>query len=111
MKFQEVHPLVAEADTSADRWLARGVTALKALLVLMVFVGILFGFRVPLEEQNAVRRHVDALREDGVVLKAERDALLRQLSWIETDIGYLEVEARDRFNLAKSGEFVIRFQD
>jgi hypothetical protein len=41
----------------------------------------------------------------------ERDKRLRRLNWIQTDEGSLEMEVRDRLNLQKNGEYVLRFED
>jgi cell division protein FtsB len=83
----------------------------KGVLVLLVFAAILASVKQPLHEQNAMRAKLALLEQEADGLREDRDKLLRRLNWIQTDTGYLELEVRDRLNLQKGGEFVLRFED
>jgi hypothetical protein len=111
MSYQEIHGGRMNPEQSTDRWLRWGIRAGKGVLVLLAFVGIMAGFKRPMEEQNAMRAKVDGLKRESEALREDRDKMLRRLSWIQTDEGYLEMEVRDRLNLQKSGEYVLRFED
>lgn len=111
MSYQEIqgHRIISEQPT--DKWLRWGVRVTKAVLVLVVFAAILASVKQPLHEQNVMRAKVVAMEQEANRLRETRDKLLRRLSWIQTDNGFLELEVRDRLNLQKGGEFVLRFQD
>ena len=111
MNYQEVRAHSPGPTAVTDRWLARLNALAKMVLVALIFFGIFLFFKQPLAEQNAMRDKLEDLQAQSDELREKRDALLRQLSWIESDVGYLEIMARDRFNMHKSGEYVIRFRD
>ena len=111
MSYQEIQGHRVIAEQPADRWLRWGVRVAKGVLVLVVFAAILASVKRPLHEQNVMRARVAGLEEEASRLREDRDKLLRRLNWIQTDNGYLELEVRDRLNLQKGGEFVLRFED
>jgi hypothetical protein len=96
MSYQEIQGHRLTPEQATDRWLRWGIRLGKGVLVLLVFAAILASVKQPLHEQNAMRAKL---------------ALLERLNWIQTDTGYLELEVRDRLNLQKGGEFVLRFED
>lgn len=110
MSYQEIHGHRVIPEQRADRVLRWAVTVVKGILVLLVFVAILAGFKQPMNEQTALRAKIDSLKQQSEGLRMERDKRLRRLNWIQTDEGYLEMEVRDRLNLQKNGEFVLRFE-
>ncbi len=111
MSYQEIqgHRLIPEQR--ADKWLRWSLRVGKGLLVLVVFGAVLACFKQPLHEQNAMRAKLDAMKGEREGLRLERDKMLRRLNWIQTDENYLEMEVRDRLNLQKNGEYVLRFED
>jgi cell division protein FtsB len=111
MSYQEIQGHRLEARSRTDRLLAWGNQLLKGAIVLVIFGGIMLSVKQPLEQQNQLRAKVDGLKDEAEDLKGERDRLLRRLNWIQTDASYLELEVRDRLNLQKEGEFVLRFED
>ena len=111
MSYQEIRSHRLTPEQTADRWLRWSIRVGKGVLVLLVFAAILTGVKQPLKEQNAMRAVVDRLETKAEGLREERDRLLRRLNWIQTDTAYLELEVRDRLNLQKSGEFVLRFEE
>jgi len=110
MSYQEIHGHRVIPEQGTDRALRWALRVGKGVLVLLVFGAILAGFKQPLNEQNALRAKIDGLKAQSEELRLERDKRLRRLNWIQTDEGYLELEVRDRLNLQKSDEFVLRFE-
>ena len=94
-----------------DKVLRWGLRLGKGFLVLMVFGAVMTCFKEPLAEQNAMRAKLTALNTEKEQLRQQRDKMLRRLNWIQTDDNYLEMEVRDRLNLQKNGEYVLRFED
>ena len=56
-----------------------------------------------------MRTKLEELKGQRKELQADRDKLLRRMEWIKSDNAYLEMAARDRLQLQKEGEFVLRF--
>ncbi len=108
MKYKEIRAGI-EVEQGAG-WLHRMVRAFRFLLGLMVVSVIVLYFYPSDQAQAALRGKIDVLKAERDTLQAERDAQLRRLEWIRTDVQYLEIAARDRLGLQKDGEFVLRFQ-
>lgn len=108
MKYKEIRT-GTEAE-HGTRWLHRVVRALRYVFVLMLAAGLVFSFYPSDAAQVALRGKIDVLRAERDALKNDRDAQVRKLDWIRSDVQYLEIAARDRLGLQKDGEFVIRFQ-
>ncbi len=111
MRYQEIQGHRMIPEQRIDRVLRWGLRVFKGLLVLVGFVAVMSCFKEPLAEQNAMRAKLAALNAEKEGLRQQRDKMLRRLNWIQTDDNYLEMEVRDRLNLQKGGEFVLRFQD
>lgn len=111
MRYQEIQGHRMIPEQRFDRVLRWTVRLVKGLLVLMVFMAVMSCFKEPLEEQNAMRAKLGALNAEKEMLRQERDKMLRRLNWIQTDDNYLEMEVRDRLNLQKGGEYVLRFEE
>lgn len=109
MSYQEINGNLEEDDNRLDTILRWSVRLGKAILVLMVFAAFLRAYQYPLQPQKELREKVEALRQESFVLQEERDKLSRRLSWIQTDNDYLEHEVRDRLNLQRENEYVLRF--
>jgi flagellar biosynthesis/type III secretory pathway M-ring protein FliF/YscJ len=111
MSYQEIHGHQVIPEQRTDKVLRWAVRVGRGVLVLLVFGAVLSGFKQPMNEQNALREKIRGLKEQSASLQMERDKRLRRLNWIQTDEGYLEMEVRDRLNLQKNGEYVLRFED
>lgn len=111
MSYQEIQGHRAIADQPMDKVLRWGLRLGKGGLVLMVFGAVMTCFKEPLAEQNAMRAKLAALNTEKEQLRGQRDKMLRRLNWIQTDDNYLEMEVRDRLNLQKNGEYVLRFEE
>jgi cell division protein FtsB len=112
MSYQEISADPGhDDDTRLDRLLRWSVRVGKTVLVLMVFAAFLKAYEYPLQPQKELREKVEALRRESLALREERDKLSRRLSWVQVDDDYLEDEVRDRLNLHKEGEYVLRFAE
>lgn len=109
MEYQEIRAQLPRPP--AIRWLEMAVRCAKFVLVLLIVPSILVFFRPRLTEQDAMIAKVESLTRLRDQLKLERDKRVRRVDWIKNDVNYLEIEARDRLDLQKEGEYVIRFTD
>ncbi|MEZ0389867.1 MAG: septum formation initiator family protein [Verrucomicrobium sp.] len=100
-------------DPSTDRpnFLTRLVRLNRYLLALLVIPAGVIYFRPPLKEQEAARHRLEELTAKRDILKADATRLQTKLELIKTDPEYLETMARDRLNLQKDGEIILRFED
>lgn len=109
MEYREIRARTPE-DTGT-RWLAVLVRVGKFVLVLMIVPSVLIYYWPKKEHQEAMKEKVASLKRERDLLREERDKRLRKVEWIKSDVGYLEIAARDRLNLQKDGEYVIRFEE
>lgn len=109
MDFRELQ--APEETDTPNRWLGMIWRVVQFVLLLLVVPLVLVLFRNPLDEQNAMRRKLELLEHQRDELKVQRDLLLSRMDWIKNSTDYLEVEARDRLNMHRDGEYVLRFQD
>ena len=79
------------------------------LLLLLIVPVVYVLCDNPIDTQNAMRAKLEDLKGQRKELQADRDKLLRRMEWIKSDTAYLEMAARDRLQLQKEGEFVLRF--
>ena len=92
-----------------EHWARILLRVAKFVLLLLIVPVILVVFHNPLDEQTAMREKLEQLKEQRDDLKVERDKWLRRKDWLEKDDAYLELQARDRLNRQKEGEYVLRF--
>ncbi|MBE7493567.1 MAG: septum formation initiator family protein [Verrucomicrobiaceae bacterium] len=92
-----------------EHWARVLLRVAKFILLLLMAPAILVLFHNPLDEQNAMREKLEQLKHQRDSLKQERDKWLRRKDWLEKDDAYLELQARDRLNRQKAGEYVLRF--
>ena len=92
-----------------EHWARVLLKVAKFVLLLLIVPVILVVFHNPLDEQTAMRDKLEQLKEQRDGLKVERDKWLRRKDWLEKDDAYLELQARDRLNRQKDGEYVLRF--
>jgi cell division protein FtsB len=92
-----------------EHWARVLLRVAKFILLLLMAPAILVLFHNQLDEQNAMREKLEQLKHQRDSLKQERDKWLRRKDWLEKDDAYLELQARDRLNRQKAGEYVLRF--
>ena len=96
-------------QSNLEHWARVLLRVAKFILLLLIVPVILVVFHNPLDEQTAMREKLEKLKEQRDTLKDERDKWLRRKDWLEKDDAYLEIQARDRLNRQKEGEYVLRF--
>lgn len=100
------------ASEPQSRWVGgmRAFLKVARLVLLLLIVPVVYVWcDNPIDTQNAMRTKLELLKEQRDVLQSDRDKLLRRMEWIESDNAYLEMAARDRLQLQKEGEYVLRF--
>ena len=92
-------------------WLMWGTWLNLAVLLTLIIPVLFLKFRPPVRQeqaaQEAMQKQVD--RRDAV--REERDRLQLKLDLIRKDKDYLEVMARDRLQMQKDGELILRFEN
>jgi len=99
-------------STSGTAKVLRGLRLLLVLLVGSGIVVVAITYLLPVLHQHRLLKTEEA--EVHSQLEVLRDMAAReemQLHWMRNDDAYLEILARDRLDLQKSGETIIRFQD
>jgi len=107
MNYREVR-----ASDPQSRWVGwvRAFLKLARFVLLLLIVPVAYVLcDNPLDTQNAMRAKLEDLKGQRQELQADRDKLLRRMEWIKNDNAYLEMAARDRLQMQKEGEFVLRF--
>lgn len=88
----------------------RAVSRLLGWLVAIALVCLgLAYFKPQMARQAALEAELRGLREALRAEEEKHEALRAQLDWIKNDPAYLEVQARDRLDMAREGETVVRF--
>ena len=109
MRRRKDHALeFAEDDGERlDIW-QRLSRVLVALFMLAAIGAALSMFWPQVDEHRALDRELMNLVSKRDELEARRDRLEARLEWLRTDAAYLEAIARDRLDMAKEGEIIIR---
>ena len=108
MNYREVRASLPQPTW--ENWM-RALLKLARLVLLLLVVPVIYVLcESPMDTQFAMRTKLDQLKIQRDTLKSERDKLLRRMEWIKNDNAYLETVARDRLNLQKEGEYVLRIE-
>ncbi len=107
MKLRETRAELPQSHL--EHWARVLLKVAKFILLLLVVPVVLMLFHNPLDEQLAMRKKLEMLTQQRDSLKSERDKWLRRKDWLEKDDAYLEIQARDRLNRQKDGEWILRF--
>ncbi|MFV1994234.1 MAG: septum formation initiator family protein [Verrucomicrobiales bacterium] len=92
-----------------DIWL-RLNRVLLVLMFLLVMAGILSLFWPEMERRKELESNLLQLTETRDALRERRQKLGARLEWLKTDPEYLETVARDRLDLQKDDELIIRIE-
>ncbi len=107
MKLRETRAELPQSHL--EHWARVLLKVAKFILLLLVVPVVIMVFHNPLDEQLAMRKKLEMLTQQRDSLKSERDKWLRRKDWLEKDDAYLEIQARDRLNRQKDGEWILRF--
>ena len=76
---------------------------------MLVLIGLALSMVWPqIDQHRALDQQVMNLTLKRDELQGQRDRLEKRLEWLATDAAYLETIARDRLDMAKEGEVIIR---
>lgn len=109
MNYQELR--ASESRPGWEFWMRAVLKVARFVLLLLVVPVIYVLCDNPMDTQLAMRARLEQLKIERDSLKENRDKLLRRMEWLKNDNAYLETAARDRLNLQKEGEYVLRFEE
>lgn len=81
---------------------------LFAVFLLVLMAGVLSMFWPQIDRHRELDAQLTRLTVERDEALAKRDLLASRLEWLRTDAQYLETIARDRLDLYRDGETVIR---
>lgn len=99
------------ADTGRLGVLSGLVKLIRVMLVLIVMLFGVIYFWPPFKDREAALQKLDELNAKRDELKQRAVMMEQKLDLIQNDSEYLEAMARDRLNLQKDGEIIVRFED
>ena len=97
-----------EGEEMTTVWRAVSRFLWWAVIILALCVGLAL-FKPQMNRQAKLDARLDALKAERGALRAQQQALRARLDWVKHDPAYLENFIRDRLDLARDGETVIRF--
>ena len=102
---------LTSSDTEAETiW--QTLSRITVTLIIVAGLGVALTFFIPeIERQKALSRDIDRLERQRQVALENRDALRKKLRWLNDDREYLEIMARDRLDLYREGETILRIDD
>ncbi len=85
------------------------VNRLLWVLLMLTMVGVIIGAFLPqLQKQRSEREERDRLHHLIEEQRALHSRYERQISWLEHDPEYLSIIARDKLDMMKDGETILR---
>jgi cell division protein FtsB len=108
MNYREVRASLPQSTW--ESWVRALLKIARFVLLLLVVPVVYVLCNNPMDTQLAMRAKLEQLKTQRDSLRDTRDKLLRRMEWIKNDNAYLETAARDRLNLQKEGEYVLRFE-
>ncbi len=102
---------IPSVAADGPNFLARLVKLNRYLLLLLIIpTGVIY-FWPPLKDRDAVQQKLVLLSLKRDSLKTEVYRLEQKLNNIKNDPDYVETMARDRLQLQKDGEVILRLED
>lgn len=98
------------AHANGGGWLARATVFNLCLLVALIIPLLFLYYKSPAHQEEAERNKLAQMEENRDALRSERSQLRQKLDLIQKDREYLEVMARDRLQMQKDGEIILRFE-
>ncbi len=99
-----------EIEEPPDIW-QRLSRVLLVIVFLLAMAGIVSLFWPEVERQRSLDEEMRGLGLIRDAKQKQRDQLTARLEWMRTDPEYLETIARDRLDLYREGESIIRIED
>jgi cell division protein FtsB len=107
MNYREVR--VSDPQQGWEGWVRAFLKIGRFTLLLLIVPVVYVLCDNPIDTQTAMRTKLEQLKGQREELQAQRDKLLRRMEWIKSDSTYLEMATRDRLQMQKEGEYVLRF--
>ena len=101
----------AAPEEERPGWLMWGTWLNLAVLLMLIVPALFLKFRPPVSQENAVQAQMEKKVAERDAKKEERDRLQIKFDLIRKDKDYLEVMARDRLEMQKDGEVILRFSE
>lgn len=92
-----------------DLW-QRMSTVMEVLLYLLVLAAILRIFWPEVEKQRDLNTELSEVEKSLALLDSQVNDLNEEHALLKSDQDFIEAHARDRLELAKNGEYVIRIR-
>ena len=92
-------------------WLMWGTWLNFAVLLTLIIPVLCLKYRPPVQQQQAAEAEMQKQVDHRNAVREERDRLQLKLDLIRKDKDYLEVMARDRLQMQKDGEVILRFEN
>jgi cell division protein FtsB len=103
-------PTIDDEPSLTTIW--RAISKFLAWLVAITLICISLAFFKPqIDRQAELDRLLQQQKDERAALQAENHRLESRVEWIKHDPAYLETQARDRLDMAREGETVVRFSD
>lgn len=101
-----------ESATTGRSGLLSGLVKMnRYLLVLLIIPAGAIYFWPSFKDKEEALRKLDVLSAQRDELKQEAALMEEQLELIQKDPDYFEARVRDKMNLQKDGEMIVRFRD
>jgi cell division protein FtsB len=107
----DIPPPPPSAQEERAGWLMWGTWLNLAVLLTLIIPVLFLKFRPPVQQEQAVQAAMQKQVDRRDARLAERDRLQLKLDLIRKDKEYLEVMARDRLQMQKDGELILRFEN
>ena len=101
----------AAPEEDRPGWLMWGTWLNMAVLLMLIVPALFLKFRPPLSQEKAAQEQVDKKMTERDAKQEQRDRLQTKYDLIRKDKDYLEIMARDRLEMQKDGEVILRFSD
>lgn len=87
----------------------RKTNCLCAIAVVILLAIGLWGITLPQQQKlENLQQQLSNTQQKAVEIQTKREQIREELRWLNGDPNYLELIARDRIDLQKSGETIIR---
>ena len=91
-------------------WLFRATVFNLCLFTALIVPMLFLYYKSPASQEETERAKLAQLEEERGALRTERAQLRQKMDLIQKDPDYLEVMARDRLQMQKDGEIILRFE-
>lgn len=111
MNRKRRHSSILDVQPSEKETIWQTLSRITATLIIVAGLGVALTFFIPeLHHQKALDRDIKRLENERQTALEKRDALRKELRLLNDDREYLEIKARDRLDMYKEGETILRIE-